>query len=74
MPDPIDPGSAWMKIREDDLRKAREDGLAVAETLLRKVADYWLGRPLSGHGAHIYADLIDVLRAITPAEQKEGGR
>lgn len=43
------------------------DGLAVAERLLRQVVDYWDGRPLTHHGDHIYADMCDVLRAITPA-------
>jgi hypothetical protein len=35
--------------------------------LLRKVRDYWDGRPHGGHGDHIYADVCDVLRAIEPA-------
>ena len=52
-------------------------GLAVAEYLLRQVVDYWDGRPLTHHGDHIYADLLDVLRAITPVEpetsEPEGG-
>lgn len=57
-------GERW-KARE---AKAREEGLALAEGLLRKVMDYWDGRPLKLHGEHIWADLVDVLNAITPAE------
>lgn len=51
---------------EESRGAAMSEGLAVAEHLLRKVADYWDGRPLAGHGQHIYADLLDVLNAITP--------
>lgn len=47
--------------REDAVRR---EALGVAALLLRKVADYWDGRPLSLHGSHIYSDLLDVLRAI----------
>jgi alkanesulfonate monooxygenase SsuD/methylene tetrahydromethanopterin reductase-like flavin-dependent oxidoreductase (luciferase family) len=43
------------------------DGLAIAQRLLEAVRDYWDGRPLTHHGQHIHADLMDVLRAITPA-------
>ena len=39
------------------------DGLSVVTALLRKVADYWDGRPVEHHGHHIYADLMDVLTA-----------
>lgn len=49
----------------------RAEGLAVAKSLLRKVVAYWDGRPLAHHGDHIYADLRDVLRAITPADRTE---
>lgn len=41
----------------------------VALHLLRKVVDYWDGRPVSLHGHHIYSDLLDVLKAITPVDQ-----
>lgn len=45
--------------------RVRADALAICAALLRKVVDYWDGRPLStGHGVHLYADLVDVLRAI----------
>lgn len=55
-------------------RPAEMDGLAesaaiaealdVAATLLRRVAEYWAGRPLTHYGAHIYEDFMDVTRAI----------
>lgn len=50
--------------REDPADGGRAEGLEAAAILLRRIADYWDGRPLAGHGAHIYADLMDALRAI----------
>jgi hypothetical protein len=44
---------------------ARGEALTVAAISLQRIVDYWDGRPLSaGHGVHLYADLLDVLRAI----------
>ncbi len=44
--------------------QARAEALDVAAILLGRVVDYWDGRPLAGHGEHIYADLRDVLAGI----------
>ena len=52
----------------DVMKDVRGEGLALAADLLRKVVDYWDGRPTTHHGDHIYADLRDVLKAITPVE------
>lgn len=45
MPDPIDPGSAWMKIREDDLRKARAEAWDEGHDAATDAApeDVWFG-------------------------------
>lgn len=45
-------------------RETRAEALSVAAGLLRVVVDYWDGRPVRGHGEHIYADLRDALRVI----------
>lgn len=59
---------------EDDWQQPEtsgiEYGLAVARDLLQKVADYWEGRPCTHHGDQIMADLLAVLRAITPADDE----
>ena len=62
----------WLAVEQVVRRReieATANTLAVAGVLLGKVADYWDGRPLTHHGAHIYADLTDVLRAIRADEQ-----
>lgn len=49
--------------------EAVHEALGVARSavyLLRKVVDYWDGRPTTMHGDEIYADLLDILKAITP--------
>lgn len=43
---------------------ARAEALSVAASLLERVVDYWDGRPLTHHGDHIHADLVDALRGI----------
>ena len=62
----------WLAIERVVRRReieATANTLAVAGVLLGKVADYWDGRPLTHHGDHIYADLVDVLRAVRADEQ-----
>ena len=55
-------------LSEQAVNEARTEGVEAVTTLLRKVVDYWDGPPTANHGDHIYADLRDVLRAFTPAE------
>lgn len=51
--------------------EAHSECIKTAADLLGKVVDYWEGRPLTHHGEHIYADLRDVLLALTPADGEE---
>lgn len=43
---------------------ARAEALSVAAVSLQRIVDYWDGRPLRGHGDHIYAHLVAVLEVI----------
>lgn len=40
------------------------EGLSVAAISLRRVFDYWEGRPLTMHGQHLWSDFRAVLDAI----------
>ena len=64
-------------IRAEAAVAARAEALTVAASLLERVVDYWDGRPLTHHGDHLHADLLDALRAIkadaehnTPAQDE----
>jgi hypothetical protein len=57
-------------LSDQAINEARTEGVEAVTTLLRKVVDYWDGRPTTHHGDHIYADLRDVLRAFTPAKDE----
>ena len=52
------------RIQAEASAQGRSEALSVAAAILQRIVGYWEGRPLTHHGDHIHADLVDALRAI----------